>query len=252
MCAAVACASPPSRARRCADRSIPSGRGRDTGRSGRRCAGPTRSARRQRLLAVARRKRGRSRFGGVAAWYGGEPAGLLPVREWAFAAQRLLCSGEARRVEPSCRFAETAKRGSLTAMCGSAGSVSTCCPSSSCSGGASAARRGPRPDCDWAVAGRATESGRTHPSLGLSGSDLHLGDRAHGAAQKRAARVSRFGHRSDRCTSSGRDPYEILGFTVTSVVGTNNEKPPCGGDERELRDRDSNPNFRNQNPASYH
>jgi hypothetical protein len=30
------------------------------------------------------------------------------------------------------------------------------------------------------------------------------------------------------------------------------KKPPGGGVSDELRDRDSNPNFRNQNPASYH
>ena len=99
---------------------------------------------------------------------------------------------------------------------------------------------------------RPTRTGRTHPSLGLSGSDLHLGDRAHGAAPKRCRSCLSFGHRSDHCTSGRRDVLTNSLDSLSQALSPEQRKPPCGGDARELRDRDSNPNFRNQNPASYH
>ena len=45
--------------------------------------------------------------------------------------------------------------------------------------------------------------------------------------------------------------YQTFTGGVTSVFRSNNAKRPRGAFRR-LRDRDSNPNFRSQNPASYH
>ena len=91
-------------------------------------------------------------------------------------------------------------------------------------------------DCDWAAAGRINRIRAHAPIARALRSDLHLGDRAHGAGRKRAVRVSRCGHRSERGTNSGSVPYKILEFTVTIVVNRNNsscarawKRPPRGG-----------------------
>ena len=78
----------------------------------------------------------------------------------------------------------------------------------------------------------STESGRTHPSLGFSGLTSISGTGLTAPREKRAARVSRFGHRSERCTSQAASPYKIIGFAVTIVAGSNNEKAPLRGRER--------------------
>ena len=213
---------------------------------------------RERLLAVAAEDAADHASAGVAACDGREPARLRPSRERdalrprpSPACGRGSRCGAAAAASPRPRSA-----GRSGASRASRGSAVPAGPSSSCSGGASAARRVVRRTGTVPSPAGPTESGRTHPSLGFSGSDLHLGDRAHGAARKRPARVSRSGHRSERCTSEAANPYKILGIAVTSVVGANNRKSPLAGARRrsgcELRDRDSNPNFRNQNPASYH
>jgi hypothetical protein len=46
--------------------------------------------------------------------------------------------------------------------------------------------------------------------------------------------------------------YETFKEAVATVVVGRNEETPLAGASRRLRDRDSNPNFRSQNPASYH
>ena len=133
------------------------------------------------------------------------------------------------------------------------------CPSSSCSGGCGELHtrvRGRSCDCavDAAYAQRI-EGAQAHRP-GLSGSDLHLGDRvtARAAVSHRAvpARVSRLGHRSEPTAQDRRASSQNLGKLSQRVVWSEQrETPPCGGVSR-LRDRDSNPNFRSQNPASYH
>jgi hypothetical protein len=47
-------------------------------------------------------------------------------------------------------------------------------------------------------------------------------------------------------------PYKTFEIAVTIVAGQVNGQRPLMGTSPELRGRDSNPNFRSQNPASYH
>ena len=169
-------------------RSSPSGTAPGTGRSGRPSGTPTRTARRREPLRSGRRRRGRSPASGLP------PRRLRAVAPWRRARERRTSGGrlalrrcEARRVEAELALRlDGEARVLLEPARASRGSGAPADPSSSCSGGASAAHRGARPTGTAAVAGRANRIRAHAPIARAFRSDLHLGDRAHGAARKAA------------------------------------------------------------------
>ena len=193
------------RGRTGAEPSCPSGRGRDTGRSGPTVLQSGLAARDgERLGAVGRRRRGRSRFGRRGR-DGGEPA-CLRLLVQARASQRRPAAAGAARLSVwrrSCCCAETSGSGSRSAAtCGSSESAAPAGPSSSWPGVSSAAHSGWPRTATGRSRERRAESGRTRPTPGLSGCDLHLGDRAHGPRQTAAARVSASDNPSQGGTST--------------------------------------------------
>ena len=184
----------------------------------------------ERLTGSSCRRPGRSR-GAASLLDRGETPGLGAAREARCAPQppsaapaRSSTCEAATAGSPRPRTAgRSATRRALRRIGAPAG------PSSGCSDDASVGRRGRRSDCDWAVAGRINRIRAHAPIARALRSDLHLGDRAHGAGRKRAVRVSRCGHRSEPGTNAGADPYKILEFTVTIVVHRNNNCAPENG-----------------------